>query len=181
MDKHRDGVNGLFAVQGAGMEPHVDTIDWRTWRPTEHANLCFIIRDGEILLIRKKRGLGAGKINGPGGRLEKGETAEQAAVREVQEELGVTPLDLKHLGELHFHFLDGYRLHVAVFTAGGCEGTAIETDEATPLWTPVNQIPYHDMWQDDPHWVPLLLAGKRFRGYFVFDKEHLLSHRIVNL
>jgi len=156
----------------------VEEIDWLTWRPTEYANLCFVIRDGQILLIRKKRGLGAGKINGPGGRLEPGETALQSAIRETQEEIGVTPTGLEQIGELHFHFLDGYKLHVAVFAASNCEGELIETDEALAQWTPVDQIPYDEMWQDDPIWIPLLLARKNFRGFFLFDGEQLLSHRI---
>lgn len=157
---------------------HVDEIDWATWKPTEYANLCFVIRDGQILLIRKKRGLGAGKINGPGGRLDKGETALASAIRETQEEVGVTPLGLEQVGELFFEFLDGYKLHVAVFAASGCAGELCETSEATPMWTDIAKIPYEEMWQDDPHWLPLLLARKKFRGYFVFDGERLLSHRI---
>src|SRR5580704_15846854 len=123
---------------------HVDGIDWDRWKPTEYANLCFIMRDGQILLIRKKRGLGAGKINGPGGRLEKGETAHASAVRETQEEVGVTPTDLLQVGELLFQFLDGYKLHVAVFAASDCEGELCETEEATPMWTDIDKIPYHD-------------------------------------
>ena len=157
---------------------HVDTIDWARWQPTEHANLCFVIRGSQILLIHKKRGLGAGKINGPGGRLEPDETPDQAAIREVQEELGVTPTGLERRGTLHFQFLDGYKLHVAVFTATDCVGQPIETAEATPHWVDVNQIPYDRMWQDDPHWLPLVLAGKRFSGYFVFEGERLLSYRV---
>ena len=118
------------------MNLHVDAIDWAHWQPTEEANLCFVIRDGQVLLIHKKRGLGAGKINGPGGRLEPGETALQAAVREMQEELGVTPTGLEQVGELHFQFLDGYKLHVAVFVASGCHGKLVETDEASGrIWT----------------------------------------------
>jgi 8-oxo-dGTP diphosphatase len=159
-------------------ELHVDRIDWAAWKPTEYANLCFIMRDGQILLIRKKRGLGAGKINGPGGRLEKGETALAAAIRETQEEVGVTPTALEEIGELFFQFLDGYKLHVAVFAASGCEGELCETPEATPLWTDIAEIPYHEMWEDDAHWLPLLLKRKRFRGYFVFDGEKLLSYRL---
>ena len=57
------------------------TIDWSTWQPQMLATLLFIFRDGEVLLIRKKRGLGAGKINGPGGKIDPGETPEQCAVR----------------------------------------------------------------------------------------------------
>jgi 8-oxo-dGTP diphosphatase len=159
-------------------EVDVRQIDWSTWKPTEYANLCFVIRDGQILLIRKKRGLGAGKINGPGGRLEKGETALESAIRETQEEIGVTPTDLEHIGELFFQFLDGYKLHVAVFAAADCVGELRETDEATPIWTKIDKIPYHDMWQDDAYWLPLLLKRKAFRGYFVFDGEKLLSHRL---
>src|SRR5712672_1669473 len=45
----------------------VKTMDWTNWTPRERANLCFILKDGHLLLIRKKRGLGAGKINAPGG------------------------------------------------------------------------------------------------------------------
>ncbi|HTS18968.1 MAG TPA: 8-oxo-dGTP diphosphatase [Verrucomicrobiae bacterium] len=157
---------------------HVDKIDWSKWKPTEYANLCFVIRDGQILLIRKKRGLGAGKMNGPGGRLEKGETAEEAAIRETQEEIGVTPTDLEWVGELFFEFLGGYKLHVAVFAAGGCEGELIETDEATPIWTDIAKIPYHDMWEDDAYWMPLLLKRKKFHGYFIFEGDKLLSHRL---
>ncbi len=163
----------------SGHDWSVDRIDWTSWRPTEYANLCFVIRDGQILLIRKKRGLGAGKINGPGGRIEQGETALAAAIRETREEIGVTPVEPELIGELFFQFLDGYKLHVAVFAARDCEGQLCETDEASPLWTDVNKIPYHDMWEDDPHWLPLLVGRKKFHGYFVFDGDRLLSHRVL--
>ncbi len=110
----------------------LEAIDWSTWRAVDPATLVFVIRDGQILLIRKKRGLGAGKVNGPGGRLEAGETPLEAAIREVQEELLVTPTGLDHRGELRFQFVDGYSIHVHVFSATGCDGTASETDEAIP-------------------------------------------------
>lgn len=152
--------------------------DWSSWQPTERATLCFVVRGAEILLIRKKRGLGAGKVNGPGGRLEPGETPLACAIRETEEELGVTPLRPEWRGDLHFQFVDGYALHCAVFTAPDCEGTAAETDEAVPLWTPLNAIPFDEMWADDVHWLPGVLAGKNFRGYFDFDGETMLSRRV---
>lgn len=128
-----------------------------------------------MLLIRKKRGLGAGKINGPGGKLEPGETALQSAIREVQEEIGVTPLQLEERGELHFHFMDGYRLHCVVFVARDFTGELIETDEALPMWFENGAIPFEEMWADDQHWLPGILAGRRFRAWFVFDGETMLS------
>jgi 8-oxo-dGTP diphosphatase len=153
-------------------------MDWSTWQPRERANLCFIVKGGRVLLIRKKRGLGAGKINGPGGKLEPGETALEAAIREVREEIGVTPLRLEDRGELHFQFTDGYSLHCAVFVARDFEGDPIETDEATPFWVSVDDVPFDAMWEDDRHWLPQVLDGQKFRGWFVFDGERMLSKQV---
>lgn len=154
------------------------TTDWATWQPRERANLCFITRGDEVLLIHKKRGLGAGKINGPGGRLEPGESARDAAVREVQEELGVTPNDPQLRGELHFQFADGYALHCAVFLADGCSGEPVETEEAVPLWVRRDAVPYGQMWEDDRHWLPGVLEGRSFRGFFEFDGDRMLASRV---
>ncbi len=148
---------------------------WDGWVPRERATLCFVVRDGWILLIRKKRGLGAGKINAPGGRLEAGETTLEAAIRETREEVGVTPLGMALRGELFFQFADGYSLECAVYLATDCEGDLIETDEALPIWTRLEAIPYAEMWADDVHWLPGVLEGRRFRGFFEFDQEEMTS------
>ncbi len=156
----------------------VATIDWATWQPTDRATLVFVIRDGEILLIRKKRGLGAGKINGPGGRIDPGETTRHCAVRELREELGITPCALREAGELLFQFVDGYGIHVWVFVAEACVGTPRESPEAIPLWTPLDSIPYDEMWADDRLWIPLMLRGDTFQGRFVFDGDDMIDHAL---
>ena len=157
----------------------VSEIDWPGWRPREQATLVFVVRGGELLLMRKKRGLGAGKINGPGGRLEPGESNLECAVREVREELCVTPLGLEDAGENAFQFVDGYSIHVFVFRASGCLGEPAETDEGAPLWTPLGEIPYHEMWEDDRLWLPLVLSRQRFRGRFIFEGDAMLDHELV--
>ena len=156
----------------------VNEIDWTVWQPRQRATLLFIIQDGQALLIHKKRGLGAGKINAPGGRLEAGETARQAAIRETQEEIGVTPLNVRACGELFFQFIDGLSLHCAVFRADDHEGDPVETDEAIPLWAPLSNLPYDRMWEDDAYWVPLMLEEKSFTGYFIFDGSRMVDHRL---
>lgn len=154
----------------------VRDIDWPTWKPTDVATLLFVIEGERILLIEKKRGLGAGKVNGPGGRLEPGETPIQAAIREVGEELCVVPVGVEKRGELAFQFVDGYALFCHVFSASGCEGTPEETVEATPLWTPLDAIPYERMWADDALWLPHVLAKRKFAGRFIFDGDAMLDH-----
>lgn len=163
---------------GPAVPRRVVEIDWNSWVPTERATLVFVRRAGEILLIRKKRGLGAGKINGPGGRMEPGESSLECALREAKEELGITPLDAVRLGELSFQFLDGFGLFGHVFVAFGHQGEPFETDEAVPLWTPIEAIPYEQMWADDVLWFPHLLAGRRFRGRFIFDGDSMLDQDV---
>lgn len=151
------------------------------WAPAERATLLFLVEPGRVFLIEKKRGLGAGKVNGPGGRLEPGETFAAAAVRETREETGLTPLDPVHAGHLWFEFADGYRLECAVFRATRHEGEPVETPEARPFWCAPDAIPYDRMWEDDRHWLPQVLSGRRVGGWFRFDGERMLEMRIEPL
>lgn len=151
---------------------------WREWQGTHRATLCFVIRDGQILLIRKKRGLGAGKINGPGGKVEGEESVEECAARETREELLIEPLGLAEAGRLRFQFTDGYGLDVTVFRASDHRGEPTETAEAIPIWTSIDQIPFEEMWQDDELWFPHLLAHQRFDGRFVFDDDRMVDYHL---
>lgn len=156
----------------------LDDVDWQCWEPLERATLCFVVASGRILLIRKKRGLGAGKINGPGGKLAPGESPEACAVREVEEELVVTPTGLSHRGELRFQFTDGLSILCHVFRATGLRGEPTETPEAAPLWTPLDRIPFDEMWADDRLWLPRMLAGERFSGRGLFRGDEMLDWQL---
>ena len=161
----------------------VSEIDWAAWTPTDRATLLFVLEAeaNRILLIEKKRGLGAGKVNAPGGRIEPNESPIDCAARELQEELCVTATGLVEHGELSFHFLDGYMLHCHVFRADQCLGEPTETDEAAPLWTPLDAIPFARMWADDALWLPILIAGDTFHGRFIFDGDRMVDHDLVRL
>lgn len=145
---------------------------------TEHAVVCFIKKDDQVLLIHKLRGLGKGKINGPGGKIEKNETPLQAAMRETQEEVGLTPLRLEQMGEIFFYFTNGYSLHAHIFIASDYQGLPINTDEAIPFWSAVNQIPYDKMWEDDIEWLPHILTGRHFKASFVFDDDKMIEKEL---
>lgn len=137
------------------------------------ATILFVIKDGRILLIEKKRGLGAGKINGPGGKIDPGETPLEAAIRETQEELRITPHAPRKLGELRFSMSDCPDILCHVYRSDDFSGTPTETAEAVPVWTTLDAIPYHRMWGDDRYWLPLLLDERSFLGCFVFEGDHL--------
>ena len=121
----------------------------------------------------KKKGFGAGRWNGFGGKVEQGETIEEAAKREVAEESGVTVGKLNQAGIISFDFkqdIGGKIIEVHIFKAKDFTGEPIETDEMKPQWFSFDQIPYDQMWSDDKYWLPLLITGKKFEGNFLFDR-----------
>ncbi len=155
-------------------------VDWERWTPQDRATLLFVVDGDRVLLIEKKRGLGAGKVNAPGGRTEGTESIRACAIREVEEELRVTPTGVEQVGDLSFQFQDGYALHATVFRASGLVGTPTETEEAKPLWVTKDTIPFDRMWADDRLWIPKMLAGEAFSGRFVFDGDTMVDHAFVS-
>ena len=137
--------------------------------------MLYVICDGRVLLIRKKRGLGAGKINGPGGRVEGNESVVECAVRETEEEVGIRARGVRERGQMRFQFVDGFSMQVDILTADAYEGTPCETDEAAPLWFPIDDIPYGEMWATDRHWLPEIVAGKSLVGRALFDGDEPLD------
>ena len=153
--------------------------DWKGWQGEIEATLLFVVRGGQILLIEKKRGHGAGKVNGPGGKIDPGETPLECAVRETEEELHISVKDARKTGELWFQMSDYPSILCHVFLGEEFCGTPTETDEAVPLWVPLEGIPYGRMWDDDIHWLPLVLDGKSILGKFVFDGETMVSKELT--
>ena len=144
--------------------------------------LCFIVRDGRVLLMRKKRGIGAGKINAPGGKVDPGEAPLAAAIRETEEEICVTPIRPELRGQLWFYFEDGPTLRCLVYLTDTFHGEPRETAEALPCWHPVDALPYDEMWEDDRLWLPMLLAGQRFEGRVNVRGEQITGQniRVIN-
>ena len=157
--------------------------------------LCFPLRDAEgdgdpatddadreVLLIEKRRGLGEGWYNGPGGKLEEGETPRECAVRETREEVGLEVRDLEKAGELTF-LLDGAdHTFCHVYRTTSFEGEPTSSEEAHPEWVPVDDVPYDRMWDDDHLWLPGVLEDRtvsaefRFEGGEPLDEAEFVGH-----
>lgn len=144
--------------------------------------LCLAIKNQEVLLGMKKRGFGAGRWNGFGGKLEPGETIVAGARREMLEECGVTIERMEEVGMHEFEFAanPGEILEVHVFRVDNFSGEPRETEEMRPQWFSFEAIPYDDMWPDDRLWIPLFLAGKRFETRFLFGEgDRVLEQTIT--
>jgi len=138
----------------------------------KHTTLCYPIRDGKVLLAMKKRGFATGKYNGPGGKLEPGETPEQACRREVSEEVGIELSVLEDRGVVEFVFKDApedWNQRCHIFVAAEFSGEPVESEEMKPEWFPLDVLPFDRMWDDDPHWLPGVLKGGNVNIRFIFD------------
>ena len=143
--------------------------------PLRQTTLVFLRDGGRILLAMKKRGFGAGRYNGAGGKLEAGETVEQAAIRETKEEIDVTPSGLRQIAILDFYFPlkgaeSGWDQQVVAYEAKAWEGDPRESEEMKPEWFIETDLPFSSMWPDDPLWLPKALAGEPVRMEFFFGE-----------
>lgn len=155
-------------------------------RDTHHdiRRTLLLLRSGDQFLIAlKKRGFGAGKWNGVGGKIEHGETVEQALVRETIEEIGVTPKSWQPVAELDFiqdaDTDDPWHMYVYAYLCDDWDGEPVESEEMMPKWFHVEDMPYGDMWDDDKFWLPHVIDGKKVVASFTFDEhDKLLTHDV---
>jgi|GEM_PF-300491 predicted adenylyl cyclase CyaB len=168
------GYDVLMRKKHGPPEPIRDKIEW---------TLLFLIQNNQILLGYKKRGFSGGKLSGVGGKVAPGETAEQAAVRESQEKIGVTPTYFSKVAD--FDFDEWYkgrreRIHTQVFVCEEWTGDPLESDEMRPEWHACDNLPFTQMWQDYSYWLPQVTAGDRVKGTFEYDQDNtLLAHSVT--
>lgn len=145
--------------------------------------LATAIQGKKILLGMKKRGFGAGRWNGFGGKLEKGETITDGAKREVFEECKIKAYKIEKRGIITFVFEDDPKeLEVHIYIIKKFSGTPTETEEMKPQWFDISKLPFKSMWPDDPLWMPYFLTGKKFTGTVYFkDQNTITSHNICEV
>ena len=142
--------------------------------------LCLLHQHPNILLGMKKRGFGKGRWNGFGGKCQENESIEQAAKREMEEEVGIKIKKMEKKGIFNFIFKENPEvLEIHVFNVNQFEGEPQESEEMKPKWFNIKKIPFEEMWAADKHWIPLFLEGKKFRGWFFYESPD--SDNIINL
>jgi 8-oxo-dGTP diphosphatase len=145
------------------------------------ATLCYPRRGSEVLLIYKRRGFGAGKYNGVGGKIEPNEDMWTGVKREVKEEVGLELLQVTYKGVLEFYAEEDVPdIIVHVFTSTRFKGDPKPSEEAIPQWFKIDKLPFDLMWEDDKIWLPHVLAGKTVYGRFWFKKDYskMLSYKL---
>lgn len=150
-------------------------------RKKQKGVITYILNGDNALFIYKKRGHGKGWYNGPGGKINNGESPKDAACRETKEEIGVIPLNPELCGFIRFFNVDGEDWDVYIFRSYSFEGFLKESDEAKPVWFNKNSIPYSNMWEDDKYWLGIVLEGGYFYAEFKFARKKLQQKKIEEL
>ena len=148
-----------------------------------NTTLCLLKKDDSILLALKKRGFGAGKYNGVGGKIKPGETPEEAMIREAEEEIYVTPTKYDKVGVVEFdEYYNGEKQNLVfhLYIASEWNGEPSESDEMKPYWFKTDNIPYDQMFTSDSYWLPLVLEGKKIKAHFSFDENGKLASKEIS-
>ena len=143
--------------------------------------LVYLITGAHVLLALKKRGFGVDLWNAPGGKIEFGETAKVTAIRETQEEVGITPVLKDPVGEILYHDAVHGNWKVTVYRTEEFSGEARESDEMKPEWFPLDAIPYKQMWPGDDAWLPYVIENQKFSAELWFDGKGKLEKKDIQV
>lgn len=138
---------------------------------------CFLVKSDhnsvtEVCLAMKKRGFGVGMWNGSGGKPNENESIEEAALREVQEELGVKVKKYEKRGIINFTLrAEDKNVQMHAFLVFDWENEPAETEEMKPSWFKISEVPYEQMWKSDFMWLPMLLSGKKILAKYTYARE----------
>lgn len=154
----------------------------------KNATLLFLVKKSEgkvtdVCLAMKKRGFGAGRWNGVGGKTASGESIEAAAIREAYEEIGIIPKNMAKMAELSFTFPHNHDWNQVVHTyfTEEWQGEPRESEEMAPRWFKISEIPFSKMWPDDIFWFPKTLTGNLIKARFVFGEKDVIQEQKVEV
>ena len=129
--------------------------------------------------VKKKNDYHRGKWNGLGGKFEPGESPEECAVREIEEESGLTIKNIEMKGFITFPNFDGKEdWYVFLFTADEYEGELIDSNEGNLDWIPNEKLTEINLWEGDKYFIPWLFKEKFFSAKFIYENGNYISHEV---
>ena len=143
-EEERDEAKEAKGRQKPVKAPQSDASDGTSPNPTEGANHAsvgvLVISDGKILTGTRHNDFGYGLICGPGGHIEDGETPEQAAYRETEEEFGISPKELIPLGYGPAEPETGLAPHIFLCTEYEGEPDCVDLEMTAPTFRSLEEI-----------------------------------------
>lgn len=146
----------------------------------KQATICFLVRNGQVILAPKKAKVGVGFLNGYGGKQDEGETLRECVRRETQEESGGVQINLEKtelVAVIDFYAGDNPQFSCSIYIAREWEGTPEESDEMGPPESfDVNSLPVERMLPGDRLWFERIIKGERFKGTLRYTADFKEVH-----
>jgi 8-oxo-dGTP diphosphatase len=148
------------------------------------ATLCYVIDKNTnstlmIHRIKKENDYHRGKWNGLGGKFEPGESPEECAIREIEEESSLIIKKIKMKGFITFPLFDGKEdWYVFLFTADDFDGKLIDSNEGKLDWIPNSKLTDINLWEGDKYFIPWLFKEKFFSAKFIYENGDYISHEV---
>lgn len=148
------------------------------------ATLCYVIdkaNNSTLMIYRNKKqnDYHEGKWNGLGGKFEPGESPEECALREIEEESGLKVTEIAMKGFITFPQFDGIDdWYVFVFTAHKFTGELIDSPEGRLEWIPNDKLTEINLWDGDKIFIPWLFKEQFFSAKFNYRNGAFVSHEV---
>ena len=142
-----------------------------------NSTLCYIEKDNKYLMLHrvvKKNDVNKDKWIGVGGHFEYGESPEDCVLREVKEETGLTLLDYKYRGIVHF--ISEEELNdMHLFTATEYTGEIADCDEGVLEWISKTDLMKLPMWEGDKYFDSFLSHEGFVEAKFTYKDDKLIE------
>jgi 8-oxo-dGTP diphosphatase len=148
------------------------------------ATLCYVIdiKQNSTLMIhrvKKENDYHEGKWNGLGGKFEQGESPEECAIREIEEESGLKVKSVNMKGFITFPLFDGKEdWYVFLFTTNDFEGKLIDSPEGNLAWVPNDKLTELNLWDGDKYFIPWLFQDKFFSAKFNYKDGKYINYQV---
>jgi 8-oxo-dGTP diphosphatase len=149
----------------------------------QNTTLCHLERDGKYLMlhrVKKEGDLNRDKWIGIGGKFEAGESPEECALREVQEETGLSMLDFEYRGIVTFVSDQWGTEYMHLFWSDRFEGTLRDCDEGVLEWVDKQALLHKNIWEGDKIFLKLLEQRVPFFSLKLVYEGEALVRAILN-
>jgi 8-oxo-dGTP diphosphatase len=150
------------ALASNGEQPPEPRNDTRNeGRTVRQVSAALILRGDEVLICQRRpdQPLGS-KWEFPGGKMEPGETAEEALRRELKEELDIEATISTQVAHIRHNYRSGGAVDLQFFLVKEYTGEVTNLIFQDVRWCPLRNLPEYDFVTADRNLVRDLAAGK---------------------
>lgn len=141
------------------------------------SSLCYLERQGQILLLQRNKEPFSSFWTAPGGKLEMGEDPRQTIIREIREETGLTLINpCLQMINSETGVDPNYNWLVFIFRAAEFSGTMQECNEGVLSWIPRQQIDDLKIPDVDRKLLPFVLdSSQRYFVRLSYNDQHQVA------